>query len=97
MTTTSVKIQPTVTEAPKTEAAPKPAKQATYSEQAKIKLLQPTNPKRGASAKRYACYRDGMTVKEYLDACEKVQPDEPRHRWRADLAWDMKRKYIEVA
>lgn len=60
-----------------------------------------SNPKRAASAKRYAVYlqerKTPLTVKEYLDACLLLHPEEPRYRWRADLAWDTAREFITVA
>ena len=79
--------------------APAQAKPATYAETDVITVLPKgqKNPKRGASALRFASYKTGMTVGAYLDACAAIQPDEPRYRWRADLAWDSKREYISVA
>lgn len=76
-----------------------PVKPATYTEAQIITVTDKgaVNPKRGASAKRYAAYATGMTVAAYLDACLAIQPDEPRYRWRADLAWDVKRGFITVA
>jgi len=88
----SVKIAPTTTPAPTTTKA-KPAK---YAETDIITLLAEKNPKRAASAKRFAAYKTGMTVGAYLDACKALHPEEERYRWRADLSWDVTRKYIEV-
>jgi hypothetical protein len=53
-----------------------------------IKLLATENPKRDASeaAKRFALYRDGMTVGEYLEAGGTT----------ADVRWDEKNKFIEL-
>ena len=79
-------------------AAPK----RTYTEDMVITVLKTANPKRAASAARYALYLaprpDGkpLTVREYLDGCLALHPDEPRYRWRADLAWDEKREFITV-
>lgn len=70
---------------------------AKYAESDIITLLVEKNPKRAASALRFAAYRSGMTVAAYLDACLALQPDEPRYRWRADLAWDVKHGFISVA
>lgn len=77
--------------------APVVAKPATYAETDVITLVAEKNPKRGASAKRFAAYKTGMTVGAYLDACAALQPDEPRYRWRADLAWDVKRGFVTVS
>lgn len=87
--------KPVATPAP---AAPSVAvKAATYPESAKFRLLK-ANPKRGASAARYALYGavgSEFTLGAYLDGCLALQPDEPRYRWRADIAWDLKRGFIE--
>lgn len=93
-----------MTNSPKSAAAPASAvavKVARYNEAATITLLAEANPKRAASARRFAQYGkakgDTTTVKAYLDACQALQPDEPRYRWRADLDWDVKRGFITVA
>lgn len=73
------------------------AKAATFPESAKFRLLK-ANPKRGASGARYALYGavgNEFTLGAYLDACLALQPEEPRYRWRADIAWDLKRGFIE--
>lgn len=73
-------------------------KAATYPESAKFRLLK-ANPKRGASGARYALYGavgSEFTLGEYLDKCLVLQPEEPRYRWRADIAWDLKRGFIEA-
>lgn len=84
-------------------AAPAPAahpvKAAVYAETAVITVVKLAG-KRGASAARFAAYGpvgNTLTVGAYLDACLKLQPDEPRYRWRADLAWDLKRGFISIA
>lgn len=55
---------------------------------AKIKLLveKGTNPKRGTAAERFALYKNGMTVDEYIAAGGK----------RADVNWDVGQGFIEV-
>lgn len=53
----------------------------------KITLLVKENPKRGASAERYALYKTGMTVDAYVEAGGR----------RADIAWDVAHSYIKVA
>lgn len=84
-------------------AAPKahPVKAAKFPETATITLVADKNPKRAASAKRFALYGkakgDTTTVKAYLDGCAELHADEPRYRWRADLAWDLQRGFIEIA
>lgn len=75
------------------------AKPAAYAEAAIITVVKAAG-KRGQSAARFAAYGpvdSTTTVKAYLDACLALQPDEPRYRWRADLAWDVKRGFITVA
>lgn len=44
------------------------------------------NPKKGTAKARFALYKTGMTVKEYLDAGGK----------RPDISWDAKQGWIEV-
>jgi hypothetical protein len=57
-----------------------------------IRLEHPENPKRpGSKAReRYKLYRDGMTVQDYVNACESA-PKSARVRRNdalVDLAWD---------
>jgi len=61
----------------------------------RIRLLVKANPKKGKAALRFAKYRDGMTIEEYLSACEAVGP--PKHAI-FDITWDTdpKRKFIEL-
>jgi hypothetical protein len=85
--------------APVAAAPAHPVKAAVYAESATITVLKLAG-KRGASAARFAAYGpvgNKITVGAYLDACLALQPDEPRYRWRADLAWDAKRGFISVA
>lgn len=61
----------------------------------RIRVLRKTNPKRGKSAARYALYRDGMTIAEYIKACES------RNEGRLalfDITWDTdrKRRFVEL-
>lgn len=53
---------------------------------AKIKVLVAENPKRAAAATRFALYKNGMTVDEYIAA----------GGTRADVNWDVKQTFIEV-
>jgi hypothetical protein len=61
----------------------------------RIRRLVIENPKRGKAALRFAKYRDGMTIEEYMHACEAVGP--PKHAI-FDITWDTdpKRKFIEL-
>jgi len=61
----------------------------------RIRLLVKANPKRGKAALRFAKYRDGMTVEEYIRACEDVGT--PNYAI-FDITWDRdpKRKFIEL-
>ena len=52
-----------------------------------VTLLVTENPKRGASAERFANYVSGQTVEQALAAGLK----------RADIVWDIGRGYISVA
>ncbi len=61
-------------------------RQPNISGDAKIKVLAAENPKRGGAAERFALYKNGMTVDEYLTAGGK----------RADVNWDVKMGFIEV-
>lgn len=74
-------------------------KPAAYPESAVITVVKAAG-KRGVSAARFAAYGPvggTTTVKAYLDACLALQPNEPRYRWRADLAWDVQRGFITIA
>lgn len=61
----------------------------------RIRLLVKANPKRGKAALRFAKYRDGMTIEEYIHACDDLGP--PKHAI-FDITWDTdpKRKFIEL-
>lgn len=60
-----------------------------------ISVMCGKNPKRpGSSAhERFSLYRDGMTVKEYLEACAALQGGSPA-KYRMDLHWDHERHFI---
>lgn len=92
---------PAATPAATVSVAVTPTKAARYPEAHVITVLDKgkANPKRAASAKRYALYlaTPDLTVGAYLDGCLALQPDEPRYRWRADLDWDVKRGFIAVS
>ena len=59
-----------------------------------IRLLVKENPKRGDSATRFAHYRDGMPVEDYVARC--VKAGAPSSLARADLRWDTARKFIAI-
>ena len=54
----------------------------------KIKILVAKNPKRSGSAAhaRFALYKPGMTVAEFLKA----------GGWRADIRWDVTQGFIGI-
>lgn len=60
----------------------------TYADDATIQVLVKDNPKKAgsASAKRFAIYKSGMTVAEFLKA----------GGTRADLAWDAKHEFVKI-
>ena len=74
-------------------SAPAPKKKsgarAAFGMDQRIKVLAEENPKREGSASfdRFALYRDGMSVAEYLDAGGR----------RPDLVWDCRYKFIAIA
>jgi outer membrane biosynthesis protein TonB len=67
-------------------AAKKPGRAPNHGDDAKIKVLVKDNPKRGSAAERFALYKNGMTVGEYIDAGGK----------RPDISWDSKQGWIQV-
>ena len=74
-----------------TKKAPEPevgarGRQPNIAGSAKIKILAKDNPKRAAAAERFALYKNGMTVDEYIAAGGK----------RADVNWDVAQGFIEV-
>jgi hypothetical protein len=81
-----------------TPAATKPTKSAPTKSAPKdgqvIQLLVKENPKRGDSATRFAYYRNGITVENYVAQC--VKAGAPSSLARADLRWDTVRKFIAI-
>jgi len=69
-----------------------------FSEDQVIEVLAPCNPKRARSKAHqiFALYRTGMTVGEFLDRAQALQPDKPRFRQRADLCWNVDHGHIRV-
>jgi hypothetical protein len=66
---------------------------AQYPVDSTITILKASNPKRpgSTSAKRFAKYRDGMTIGEY---CKAIDSDSVGY---ADIAWDVNHGFISVA
>jgi hypothetical protein len=86
--------QPTTTPA----AAPKAAATTTPAAASRtIKLLVPANPKKpgSASAARFALYKPGMSVAAYQAAVK--ASGQPLRLAAADLLWDVRHKFIELA
>jgi hypothetical protein len=61
-----------------------------------IRLLEPINPKSGMSRHRYDCYRDGMTIEDYIQAvtikCGVVEAK----KCLPDIKWDSERNFIRI-
>jgi hypothetical protein len=77
-----------------TKSAPSaPTKSAPKDGQV-INLLVKENPKRGDSATRFAYYRNGIAVEDYVARC--VKAGAPSSLARADLRWDTARKFITI-
>lgn len=49
------------------------------------------NPKRAEAARRFAKYRDGMSVQDYIDAVG------DRRQALRDIAWDMKMEWVTIS
>jgi hypothetical protein len=59
-----------------------------------VKLLRPENPKRRGAGKRFAYYRDGMSVQAYIDVM-KEQGRTPKATMD-DMRWDHAAGFIKV-
>jgi hypothetical protein len=61
----------------------------------RIKVLVVVNPKRGNARLRFAQYHSGMTVQEYIQACDDLKI--PNYAI-FDITWDTdpKRQFIEL-
>jgi hypothetical protein len=59
----------------------------------RIRVLVDHNPKRGASAVRFALYQTGMTSMEYVEACERA--GFKRARASQDMGHDRAKGFIE--
>jgi len=78
--------KPAAKKAPAAEEAGTRGRKPNIDGSAKIKILVKENPKRAAAATRFALYKNGMTVDEYIAA----------GGTRADVNWDVKMEFIEV-
>lgn len=67
-----------------------------FAMNAVITVLAPANPKRRAAAVRFALYRDGMTVAQYIKAIKSRRLHGGAEIAGRDLAWDAKVGHIKV-
>jgi hypothetical protein len=73
----------------------KHVKDVTYPLTAKITVLKKdTNPKRRGAAIKFALYKDGMTVGEYIDASAAAGTS--KRVAMADVKWDHTANFISV-
>jgi hypothetical protein len=63
------------------------------SQSRRIRLVRSENPKRGKAAIRYAQYRTGMSVREYVIACDALAV---LNYALFDITWDTDRQFIEL-
>jgi hypothetical protein len=56
----------------------------------KIIILVSNNPKHGTAAQRFSLYQTGMSIADYKAAVGNARLA------RADLRWDVKRKFIRI-
>jgi hypothetical protein len=94
--------EPTLADKEATPVSAAPYK-SVHGDDWKIKLVAATNPKREGSdaAARFALYKDGMTVAEFLEACAALGQQlngkpMPRFRFRADIKWDEAKGFITL-
>ena len=59
-----------------------------------IMLLVDQNPKKQAPGERFALYRSGMTVAEFVEAVRAV--GQPERKALEDLAWDQNQAFIRL-
>jgi hypothetical protein len=59
-----------------------------------INVLVQDNPKRGLSRERFALYRNGLSVEQYV--ARSVKAGNSARVARADLKWDTERKFIAI-
>lgn len=63
-----------------------PGRKSAFSDDMKITVVAKENPKRAKAAERFALYKNGMTVGEYVRAGGTM----------ADVRWDVKQNFISV-
>jgi hypothetical protein len=63
-----------------------PGRKSAFSDDMKITVVAKENPKRAKAAERFALYKNGMTIGEYVKAGGTV----------ADIRWDVKQNFISV-
>ncbi len=88
-------VKPAKARKPRAEKAEAPAKRARIEEEAVIVTVI-ANPKREGSRAhaRFALYREGQTVKEFMDAC--VAAGFPAAEAKTDISWDRRHGFIKV-
>lgn len=71
------------------KSAEKKGRPTRFTTDSVITVVAKENPKRANSAagKRFALYKSGMTVQQFLD----------KGGWRADINWDVKQGFIKVS
>jgi hypothetical protein len=69
-------------------------KDVEYPLAAKITVLKKENPKRRGAAVKFALYKDGMTVGEYIDASSAAGTT--KRVAMADVKWDQTAGFISV-
>lgn len=63
-----------------------PGRKSAFSDGMKITVLAKENPKRAKAAERFALYKNGMTIGDYVAAGGTM----------ADVRWDVKQNFISV-
>ena len=63
-----------------------PGRKSAFSDDMKITVVAKENPKRAKAAERFALYKNGMTIGEYVKAGGTM----------ADIRWDVKQNFISV-
>lgn len=63
-----------------------PGRKSAFNDGMKITVLAKENPKRAKAAERFALYKNGMTIAEYVAAGGLI----------ADVRWDVRQEFISV-
>lgn len=63
-----------------------PGRKSAFNDSMKITVLVKENPKRAKAAERFALYKNGLTIGEYIAAGGTL----------ADIRWDVKQSFISV-